>query len=207
MRRASFVTLLGSAALFVATGRLGAQSQLRSPLGGSQSASRSGPRDRVEKRAWDAADLMPGFSWATARVSLAGTDFVFVRGWTAGGTGAGQVSYLIYVPKSSDSVRLVWSAPDWEYSSPPRRVWVSEGRWERIKDRPYSLRGCLYVTTAGELAYATRRAPPKRAFDEPPLPRAGYYRWKPEAGTFSHVRPADDALRARCGREQAEEEK
>lgn len=134
---------------------------------------------------------MPGF--AVAANVIRGDHFTvaLVRGWTAGGTGAGQVSYRVYRRDGADSVTLVWAAPAAEYSMPPKSV----------PDQPYRLQGCLYITQRGELAYFVRNAPRHRAFDDPPSHAPGYYRWSADRRAFVRARSADHALEQRCAKE------
>ncbi len=171
-------------AFFVLPGLLGAQASLRDPLAAPAAAD----TNEATARAIRAADLMRKGETVFLRADLDGTPFVFIRGWTAGGTGAGQVSYLIYQVVREDSVRLVFRAPQWEYTAPNRGMHI----------RAQDFHACLFIDSTGAVVYLPLSPSRSRTFDNPPLPAAGIYRWDAARVGFVRRGVAPAAASRKC---------
>lgn len=156
----------------------------------------------LERRALAAAPLSgKGFEVTIVSRTLAGRPLVLVRGWHAEGTGLQELGYYVFAAVGMDSVRLVWSAVAEEAFNPG--TFYESGKKIPGQQPPYDVRGCLYASGDGLLAYEAHGVPKLRADDDVPLPESGYYRWSETRQTFDRVRPSDAVLRARCRRERS----
>ena len=155
----------------------------------------------LERRALLAADLSgKGFEARVTTLQLSGREFILVRGWTGEGTGLQQVSYQVFRVAAVDSLQLVWSAIAEERSTPPRWMGNRNGR-ERVSDRPYDMRACLYASDDRTLAYVVAGRPGgQRALQTPPAPPSGLYVWRESAVKFERVARAPSDLAGRCKR-------
>ena len=148
----------------------------------------------AERRALLTANLSgKGFEARSRTIRLGRQPIVLVRGWTREGTGLQQVSYLAFAP-GGDSLRLLWSAVAEEISSPPRAL-------QSERDKPYDLRGCLYVIRDSLLAYVSIGAPiGERALSEPVTRRSGLYAWSPATRDLRWMADAPEPAVTTCKR-------
>ena len=156
---------------------------------------RAGPSPRdsaLVRHASEASRLVnKGFDSTMVVRTLRGRRMLFLRGWTAGGTGYQQVGILVFVTAGRDSVRRVWWGIADEH--------VHMGWSPAIGHPPeWDVHGCVYVYGSRLVYVRSRAVPPARGRETPPVPPAGTYAWSERADRFVRIGPSPSAAWPRC---------